>query len=189
MYLNYKVFLEIWVGGFIFCITLEKLLVHWFSCNKLLVVFLWSFINSHWAKIPGILVAVVAQSSAWSWWLFTWNQWFCYEKGMWIDFRTACNVFRFSESRLCWLLNTTLDDSRHDQQRDKNVPVLSTTFLLGDHSKGQSCNCRQWSICQGKGIGKEVLAYYLSFNSRAKLRIQEGTFVRLDFIPKMISGI
>lgn len=52
------------------------------------------------------------------------------------DFHTAYSVFRFSESRLCGLLNTTLDDSRHDQQRDKDVPVLSTTFLLGDQFEG-----------------------------------------------------
>lgn len=31
--------------------------------------------------------------------------------------------------------------------------------------------------------------YYLSFNPRAKSGIQEGTYVKSDFMPKMISGI
>lgn len=56
----------------------------------------------------------------------------------------------------------------------------------------------QTIVCQGRGAGgeegisgsfKEMLAYAFSFNPRAKSGIQAGTYVKLDFMPKMIPGI
>lgn len=136
---NYEVYLEVGLGSFIFCITLEKSLGHCFSCHKfLLLLFLWSFINRHWAKSPDIPASTRMSSQLPdqnAYWYQT--SAFVVRKGFGLFFPSvAYSVFRFSKSRLCWLFNTTLGDFWHDQRRDKDVSLLSTTFLLGAQFQG-----------------------------------------------------
>ena len=167
----------------------------------LVLFFLWSFINSHCAKSPGIPAAIRMSSQLHDQDVCSHEtSAFAMRKGFELTFpSTAYNASRFSESRLSWLLNTTLGDPWQDRQRDKDVPVLRTTtyfsWVLG--SRGWSCSCRQWSISWRRGAGreegifagcKEVLAYYLSLNPRAKSGT-ESTYIKLDFVPEMISGI
>lgn len=187
MYLNYEVYLEVWLDSFIFCITLEKLLVRCFSCHKfLLLLSLWSFINNHWAKIPGIPAAIRMSSQLHDQVVYSYEtNVFVMRKGFALTFpSTAYNVFRFCESRLCWLLNTTLGDSWHDQQSDKDVPVPNTTFLLGAQFQGPKLQLQRMVSLPKEGgrertAGyKEMLAYCLSFNPRAKSWIQEGTYIK-----------